>query len=280
VTHPRFVLTVNRQTARFAIRSSAGALLAESDRLHVGRGFTEAEALRTKTAPDSIWTAGLTSDVSNVSADAVQTSAGVRIRIHAKYTRVPQFNQSFEGDQVLLVAPSGRIDVTYDYAGTNNHGMLLEAGSSLIVPATASEFRWIGDGPFPGYPGKDRLNEFGFYHLNRDDLNFQGNRRRLQIALLTNAAGEGILLSANDADVSVENYGQYTMLSHNAVISGRGNKGVGPETAINAEYVKKLAGSFTLLPLDSRWPAALKRWFGVPNEPAKAFRPFYRSYDQ
>lgn len=36
------------------------------------------------------------------------------------------------------------------------------------------EFRWIGRGPYAGYPGKERLSDFGLWHLNHEDLYFRG----------------------------------------------------------------------------------------------------------
>jgi beta-galactosidase len=151
---------------------------------------------------------------------------------------------------------------------------------SVLLPPELTEFRWIGQGPYAGYPGKDRLTEFGLFHLNREDLRFQGNRRETEVALLTSAAGAGVALVTTPADVAVERDGDQTLLSHNAVISGLGNKGTSPETTVDAAKTGRVAGSFTLVPLDDEWPAALVRWFGKPSPARDVLRPFYRSYDQ
>jgi beta-galactosidase len=180
----------------------------------------------------------------------------------------------------LLVTPAGTIDVAYDYTPVGATGTFIEAGVSLLLPAASSEFRWAGQGPFAGYPGKDRLNEFGLHHLSRDDIRFQGNRRAVDLALLTGSTGEGVLLSLNAADVAVENTLDGIVLSHNVLLAGRGNKGSGPDKSIRADETKQIAGKFTLLPLGPDWPAPLTRWFGQPGQTVPVQRPFLRSYDQ
>ena len=151
---------------------------------------------------------------------------------------------------------------------------------SILLPPELTELRWIGQGPYPGYPGKDRLNEFGLFHLNREDLRFEGNRRQTDLALLTTAAGAGVALVTAAADVALVRDGEGTLFSHNAVIGGVGNKATSPETMVDAARTPRIAGSFTLVPLDDAWPAPLTRWFGKPAAAADMLRPFYRSYDQ
>ncbi len=50
-------------------------------------------------------------------------------------------------------------------------------------------------------------------------------------------------------DVAVERVGDDTVLSHNALVSGRGTKFVEPDTMFNAEDAPRIAGKFTLFPL-------------------------------
>ena len=97
---------------------------------------------------------------------------------------------------------------------------------------------------------------------------------------MTTPAGAGVALATTAADVAVERDGEQTLLSHNAVISGLGNKGVPPETVVDAAKTQRVAGSFTLVPLEAAWPGALTRWFGRPSAAREVFRPFYHSYDQ
>jgi beta-galactosidase len=145
---------------------------------------------------------------------------------------------------------------------------------------SASEFHWVGTGPYAGYPGKDVLNEFGRFHLNRDDLNFSGNRRNVELAVVAGPDGTGVLLlPERPADIAVERTTDGVVLSHNALLSGRGTKFVGPDTFIKAEAAAHITGKFTLRPLTNRWPAPLVNWLGSPGA-AKPFKPYFHSYDQ
>lgn len=278
VNHPRFSLALDRKTGEITLRDNAGTTLARGGFPHVGRRFTEAEALRPKTSP--IWEGAYLHQVTNLVTSAARSETGIRLSIRGKYARNGVPEQFLEGEQTVSIAPNGAIEIVYDYVPVNGSGVFLEAGLSLVVPASASEFRWVGQGPYPGYPGKDRLNEFGVHHLNRDDLNFQGNRREVTVAALTDPKGNGVLLSFEPSDVAVENTSDGTVFSQNVVLSGRGNKGGTPELSFKAEDLKHIAGKFTLTPLEAKWPAAVSRWFGKPGATVPVLHPFYRSYDQ
>ena len=150
----------------------------------------------------------------------------------------------------------------------------------MVAPSGLGEFRWIGQGPYAGYPGKDKLNEFGLYHLNREDLYFQGNRRGTELAMLTTARGAGFAIAMSKGDVAAERDGERTVLSHNALIGSLGNKGTSAEQNVELDKASRIAGIFTLVPVGHRWPAALARWFGKPAGAKQVFRPFLHSYDQ
>jgi len=277
VRHSDFTLILTRASGEITLRNPAGQVLAGGFFPHIGRRFTEGEFVRAK--KERTWTGAFLRDSIGLEVGATRTADGITLRVHGNYSRPDATEQSLTGEMNLLVRPTGVIEVAYDYVPVNGSGLLLEAGLSLLVPATAAEFRWIGAGPYAGYPGKDLLNEFGRWHLNRADLSFQGNRRAVELALLTNPAGAGVLLGGRDMDVAVERAGENTILSHNAVLSGRGTKFVAPDTLIKAESAPHLAGKFTLLPLAAGWPAPLAAWFGEPGA-TQPFQPYYHSYDQ
>jgi beta-galactosidase len=174
----------------------------------------------------------------------------------------------------------GTVELSYAYEPLNAEGAFLETGFSIMLPDTYSEFLWIGKGPYPGYPGKDALNEFGMYHLNSSDINYQGNRREVEAAVCANSSMQGLLITGLRMDVAVEKSEQAIILRHNALLSGRGNKGGGPETNIDSKKVKRIEGTFVLLPLSAPWPAPLSRWMSGAVKTAKPNQPFYHSYDQ
>ncbi len=188
--------------------------------------------------------------------------------------------QGLVGGYTLEIDGKGAIAVSYAYRPLAPGAIVSEAGLSMVAPAGMAEFRWVGQGPYAGYPGKDQLNEFGIYHLNRADLRFQGNRRQTELAVLSDTAGAGFALALPAADVAVERHGARTLLSHNAVIGGLGNKGTQPETVVALDKVGEISGRFLLLPLGGAWPQALQGWVGAPGAAGEVLKPFWHSYDQ
>ena len=98
--------------------------------------------------------------------------------------------------------------------------------------------------------------------------------------MLTAAGGAGFALAMPAADVAVERHGARTLLSHNALIGGLGNKGTQPETMAALDAGAKISGQFVLLPLDGAWSQPLQDWFGPPGAAVQIFKPFVHSYDQ
>ena len=251
-----------------------------AEELRVSKSSSKsARKLDLRTAKASIWRGAYLRPSELQSAEVTKTPDGVRILVRAKYTRPDAPDQFLAGEYALLISRRGDIAVSYDFEPVNASGTFLETGLSIVAPERASEFRWLGAGPFAGYPGKDQLNEFGSYHLNCRDLRFQGNRREVELAALASPAGPGLLLAGAPMDVAVENSAG-VIVSHNAQVSGRGNKGSDPETSLKADSVKHIAGKFTLVPLGSIWPPLLTSWLGHAGDSATPFQPFYHSYDQ
>jgi beta-galactosidase len=229
---------------------------------------------------EKTWTGSFLRPATTPETTAERSSEGIVLSVRGRYPRPDSPEQSLDGGLRLLVRPNGSIEADYDYVPVKGGGMLLEAGLALIVPGFASEFRWLGAGPYAGYPGKDVLNEFGRFHLNRADLNFQGNRRQVELSLLTAPDGAGVALGGTAMDVAVEREGGDTILSHNALLSGRGTKFAKPDTAIEAADTLAIKGHFTLLPLAAAWPSPLTDWFGPASAKAQVFQPYFHSYDQ
>lgn len=303
IDHPRWNLTVNTSDGALVIRDHAGHVLVEGIHPHPGRKLTMTEGR--SAGKSNTWRDSLLREITGSDIKVTEQGNTVRLVVSGTYPRPlpkkekqvkrsdepldqldkPVEHRKVEGEGFVGgfqadITPTGAISIRYDYVPTNAKGRFSEAGLSVVLPAGTSEFRWIGQGPFPGYPGKDQLSGFGVFHLNRGDLNYQGNRRGTEIALATNPQGFGVALVTDAADVAIERYGDKTLLSHNAVISGLGNKGTTPETFINVEKTPRIAGNFMLIPLDETWPAALTRWFGEPDAVAEISRPFHHSYDQ
>lgn len=312
VALPDWVLTLERASGEVTIRDRAGKLLVAGIHPHSGRKPTMAEALGS--AKSGLWLSSMLTTLDQPVIDVRRLGRKVRIAVSGHYrlqddaaiaAAAPQvavrtagfddlmqgtgaapksrpgaaLGEGFRGGYVLEIDAGGSIAVSYEFEPVHAQGSLSEAGLTVVAPEGADDFRWIGQGPYAGYPGKDRLNEFGLHRLQRDDLHFQGNRRGTELALLT-AGGAGFAFAMPAADVAVERDGGRTLLSHNALIGGLGNKGTTPETRIVLDKPLRIAGRFTLAPIAGAWPAALTRWFGAPGGKQDVFKPFHHSYDQ
>lgn len=278
ITHPAFRLEMDRVTGSTALRSPDGRLLVQDFQPHAGRRFTEGEFVRRE--KERTWPGGLLAPALGFTASATTTPDGIALRLQGRFPRPDAPDQAFVGETTLLARRDGRIEVSYAYRPTDARGLLLETGLSLLTAPDLSDFRWAGEGPYAGYPGKDALGEFGLHRLNREDLYFGGNRRGTECALATAPDGTGVLLlPESPADVAVETVGAGLRLAHNAVLSGRGTKFVTPDTAVWAEQTPAIAGRFTLLPLAQTWPETLTRLFGPPGR-TPAYQPYFHSYDR
>jgi beta-galactosidase len=278
VSNGRFEVRLNRQTGSLSLRDGSGRILADGLYPHVGRKFTMAEEVRARNTP--IWKGNYLPNPVDPKIDVATTDGGVQVTVHGKYPRNDLPDQFLDGQYTLLVTNHGTLEISYSYAPGKATGTFLEAGLSLVAPAGTSELRWIGQGPYAGYPGKDRLNEFGLHHLNREDIRFQGNRREVEVAVLSNPAGRGLAVAGEAMDLAVENTADGVILSHNALLSGRGNKGSNPDAPLRADAIKQISGKFTLVPVEPSWPALLTQWFGQPSQAVEVQHPFYQSYDQ
>jgi beta-galactosidase len=292
VVHRDFTVTLRHDTGEVGILSASGRPLATGLGPSAGRRFTLADTLRVereqrdatesalRDAPTSIWTGVPSVPARLTQAEATLADGAARIVVRGAYPRLDAPAQALEGGLTLVVSADGRIAVDYAFTPVDGTGTLLEAGLALALPDGFTEFRWVGAGPHAGYPGKEALNEFGVHHLTRGDLRFQGNRRGVQVAALTDGTGAGLALLGADMDVATEEQASGVRLSHNAQVAGRGNKGGSPDVQVKVPSVGRIEGRFTLVPLAPAWPDALRRWLGPPEARVAKFAPFLRSYDQ
>jgi beta-galactosidase len=214
------------------------------------------------------------------SKSVVESVSNKQVVVTYTFQRENAAGQFISGRVKYSVSDSGFIKVKYNFVPVNAKGIALEAGISFLLPSSFTEFRWAGKGPYPAYPGKSRLCEFGLYHLNNVDINYQGNREDVDIAVFTNSLGCGLAIVADKANIAVENSPEGIIVSHNAFVSGRFNKGSMPEQTVQVENLKEISGSFSIIPLTSTWPQFLTNLFGASNHTAVPFKPFYNSYDQ
>ncbi|HCR92279.1 MAG TPA: hypothetical protein DIW50_17900 [Prolixibacteraceae bacterium] len=189
-------------------------------------------------------------------------------------------DQKIEGNFEYSIKNTGVLKINYNLAPQNASGVFLEAGISFVLPPEISYVHWLGDGPYPSYPDKNQLNNFGFHRIQKNDINFNGNRSNVEIALFTDKDGNGIALMADKANISVELKNNQIVVSHNVVVSGLGNKKNIPTQTVWAKEVSEMKGEITIIPLlRNNYPETLKKIFGHPLVLPEPFTPFYYSYD-
>jgi beta-galactosidase len=286
VRHANHQLKLNRQTGQLSLLDPNGATVVSEFGPNMGHHPTINDIGKTRERLPELWCWGLLHEVTELKTDAHKLPEGIEIIVSGNYPRPNKPEESIRGQYRLLVTRTGAIDVSYSYTPVNISGEVLEAGFALSVPPKQSELRWLGQGPYAGYPGKDRLNEYGIFHLTRDDLYFAGNRRGVEFASLADHSGTGVLLIGNGMTLDLEKVNDTTLFSHVALVPGAASADEGKsDTAdaaskIKAASIKNIEGKFTLLPLGANWPEPLKKWFGSPEEQASVHKAFLHSYDQ
>lgn len=188
--------------------------------------------------------------------------------------------QELEGKIQYSIKNTGELTVNYNLKPVSATGVFLEAGVSFTLSPEIGNFIWIGDGPFASYPDKSQLNDFGIHDMKKEDINFNGNRSNVEMAVLTDDEGNGIAILGNKENISVElSHGQI-VVSHNSLLSGLGNKKTMPGQIILARNVDEISGDFKIIPLRAgHWPQKLEDILGSPNKSILPFHPFYYSYD-
>ncbi|MFT4176601.1 MAG: glycoside hydrolase family 2 TIM barrel-domain containing protein [Luteolibacter sp.] len=279
-------LMLDRKSGKLSLLNPKGVTLVSQFGPHMGQKPTMNDLGKNREREAELWCFPMMPEVTDLKTDARQTAEGIEISVSGNYPRPQKPEESLRGEYKVLVKPDGRIQVSYDYVPVQATGEVSEAGFALAVPAAQSEFRWIGQGPYAGYPGKDRLNEFGVFHLNREDLYFPGNRTEVGLASLVNSRGEGILMGGGLMTVDMGNRSDQTIFSHLALLPGRksSNEGKGENVDVSSRLkvgsIKRIRGSFELKILSTEWPEPLVSWLGSPAEKAELKKPFSYSYDQ
>ncbi len=190
--------------------------------------------------------------------------------------------QNIKGAISYKVENNGIFTVHYNLVPENTTGILLEAGISFKLSENISDFIWLGDGPFASFPDKHMLNDFGVHYMKKGDINFNGNRANVELAVLTDIEGNGIAIIGDRSNISVELIDGQIVVSHNALVSGNGNKKATaiPAYLVDAAQVKNISGTIQIIPLQAnRWPEKLIETIGLPDKSKKPFAPFYHCYD-
>ena len=187
--------------------------------------------------------------------------------------------QFVDGTIELTYSENNAVRIKYDLIA-HGEGEAVETGLSIKTQEKTGNIRWIGNGPYASYPGKNVLSEFGFWKLNSNDIYLPGNREDVECLLFTNTLAKGFaIIPETSKNIAIERYQDGIVISHNSHVASQFNKNVWPTSTIQLDGYH-LEGAFTIVPQASNWPPLLREFFGEPTQFIKAFNPFYHSYDQ
>ena len=157
---------------------------------------------------------------------------------------------------------------------------LSELGVAFLLDQQIDRVQWIGQGMMPTYPGRYRAGRYGFWSMQQGDLYFEGNRRGVDAALLTDQEGNGLLLACNNSDVSFEQTDRGIVLTYNVAVSGQGPKFARTAFPVVAKEVGTASGDFYLYRTDAgKMPELLQSLFDKPQKIPLPYHPFETQYD-
>ena len=169
---------------------------------------------------------------------------------------------------------------TFSLTPDTTDTFLSELGIAFLLDQRIDRVQWIGNGPLPTYPGRYRAGRYGFWALQQGDLYFEGNRRGVDAALLTDKDGNGLLLVCQNGNVSFEQTDRGIVLTYNAAVSGEGPKFSRTAFPIIANKVGTAQGDFYLSRVEAhRLPSLLSHLFQQPSSIPAPFRPYETQYD-
>ena len=155
-----------------------------------------------------------------------------------------------------------------------------ELGLAYLLDADIDRIQWMGNGPFASYPGRHQANRYGLWAKHKDDLYFEGNHNGVDAALLTDKAGNGLLVVGDSLDLNFEQTDRGIVLTVNAAVSGQGPKFAKTQFPGWTKDKGSVSGQFRIYTIHAdQWPQAVSRLFLPAHAVPAPFRPFETQYD-
>ena len=169
---------------------------------------------------------------------------------------------------------------TFSLTPDTTDTFLSELGIAFLLDKKIDRVQWIGQGVMPTYPGRHRAGRYGFWAMQQGDLYFEGNRRGVDAAMLTDEKGDGLLLVCNNGNVSFEQTDRGIVLTYNAAVSGEGPKFARTAFPVIANKVGTVSGDFYLYRIDkNKMPQLLRTLFLESKAVPLPYHPYETQYD-
>lgn len=171
---------------------------------------------------------------------------GILATLFCRWNRNNEISDQYVSGEVnIFFAPNEKIQFDYNLKPSqNSKGNFLESGLTLEIGSSFHQFSWLGDGPYSSTPGKSALSERNIWRLHRDDIHFNGNKKNVDIGIVTNE-NQGIAIVCDNDNIGLENIEGSVFISQNAIVAGYGTKFMNPIGMVSMEDLV-IKGSFSL----------------------------------
>lgn len=196
--------------------------------------------------------------------------------MRVKDLRVERYLQPLDNPYVKAEVTTSGSQVRYTLAPDTTRRFLSEVGVAYLLDKTIDRVQWIGNGPFPTYPGRRQANRYGIWSMQKDDLYFEGNRMGVDACWLSDASGRGILITGSQLNVNFEQTDMGIVVTVNAAVSGEGPKSRITTFPVWSDKAGVMKGSFSL---QTTQAGEVPGIFDRPASVQKPFSPFFTQYD-
>ena len=223
----------------------------------------------------------------SASAGDLPVRQGPLVRVGRKMTmaesmrvredRIERYLQPLDNPYVRGEVSREGEEVRYTLTPVGERHFLSEMGVAWLLDPAIDRVQWIGQGPFASYPGRFRANRYGFWSLRKDDLYFEGNRMGVDACWLSDAVGNGILISGDSPlNINFEQTDLGLVVTVNAAVSGQSPKFAPTLFGVWSDEVGVKTGCFRMRATEHGEVPPL---FSDPSGLPDAFSPFYTQYD-
>ena len=204
--------------------------------------------------------------------------------LKVKDTRIDKYLQPLENPyvktDVAMTPEETGVTVSYQLTPDTTSRFLSELGVAFLLDSRLDRVQWIGQGPFPSYPGRRQANRYGFWAKHKDDLYFEGNRMDVDAAYVSDSHGNGLLIVGDSLNLNFEQPDRGIVLTVNAAVSGQGPKFSRTAFPVVSKDVGTLTGHFRIYRINGHDGASsLHNLLMSPSDIPSPFHPFEKQYD-
>ena len=200
-------------------------------------------------------------------------------KLKVENSRIEKYLQPLKNDYAPCELTYADGKTNYVFTGIKQkekQRFLSEVGVAYLLDKNIDRVQWIGQGPYPAYPGRKNANRYGYWSMQQGDIYFEGNRMGVDAAWFSDAEGNGILIVGNGSNINFEQTDRGIVVTINAAVSGQGPKSSRTSHSVMTDRLKTKRGSFRMYQTKA---GETPRLFENPANVSAAFNPFLTQYD-